>query len=550
MVMKVDSSSAERTTQAAGTITGASSRSGIETMPSTQRSPSLLHSPPHTFPSPLPSTTQPHPFTRSRTSSFSNAYGSTISLSLTPTSDRLSPKTFHFRSERPARVDIGGVSLSGPAPSSSNGIFDAPLRTRHAQISLTTDELFLQDLGDGETELCSTQVNDVPVYHIGDGSYPIRLHSGDILQFGHYQSVTPPIFITDLACRVDILQNPLPSISCQAPGSSPGSVAYPSLAAPVTSLLPSSASSRPRVDAGTSTAFQSSVKPTSDSPSFLGTRPSLNQDPVRSPLSSVSPLTASSPSTTSVPTSVLAGTTSPPFSSRPSITSVDALVVTLHRIRAAWIAARKALLTANPATWRPFPLLLRSPEKSLLLPGAASIPTSVSCSSSSSVRLEPISPTSMSPRVRSAHTAMRRVREALCALRSDVIRLWADGAYGHGSTTGGLNSEVPPPLISASALALLGRALPRRHGHHASCLHIGSASSPDVSPSRPLVQRPAAFSLSSLDGRLTRKARLAGIADEHQGRRMFLPRRALQSSVFSSVRSCALGRTPPIQASV
>ncbi|KAE8218953.1 hypothetical protein CF319_g7261 [Tilletia indica] len=199
MVMKVDSSSAARTTQAGGTITGASPRSGFEkatfAAPSSSSTTSALPS----SPSPTSTTTQSIPHFA--------VPASTVTLSLTSASQSFTSKVFHFHPGAEVTdtlVDLGGEFPPGPAPSSRNGVFPAPLRSRHARITFSSNELLLQDLGDGETELCRTLINNTPVYYPGDGSYPVLLSHGDELQLGHHLFTDPPIFVADISLRVAI----------------------------------------------------------------------------------------------------------------------------------------------------------------------------------------------------------------------------------------------------------------------------------------------------------------------------------------------------------
>ncbi|KAE8219013.1 hypothetical protein CF326_g9044 [Tilletia indica] len=212
MVMKVASSPAERTTQAGGNLTSAQPWSTSQTAISTQTSTPSFSA----FPSSvLPSSPSAIAGKTSTSDTSTSSASPLITLSLLATSHDFTPKTFHFHPASSTIVDLGGDSLSGCAPSSSNGVLPAALRSQHARITLSSGELLLQDLGDGDTDECRTQINGEPVYYLGDGSYPIHLRDGDELRFGHYDITQPSVFVTDMTCRVAIMRTtaflPVPS---------------------------------------------------------------------------------------------------------------------------------------------------------------------------------------------------------------------------------------------------------------------------------------------------------------------------------------------------
>ncbi|KAE8216758.1 hypothetical protein CF319_g8898 [Tilletia indica] len=278
-------------------------------VPSSQASPSdtILSLPsfpsvPTSFPSPILSSTSSVATCPSTTST------STIILNIEPISLNFEPKTFCVDATDSVCISLGGANPSLPAPSSSNGIFPASIRTRHAQICMGSGEVLLHDLGDGEDDPCRTFLNGQPVYYIGDGAYPVQLRDGDRISFGHYTTTDPWNFVTDMACHIVITHADSDSTStCSGPSSGHTS-------APFAASTPGG----PFQDCGDSESLgSSSTSPFSSDPISA---PTFVSDPHfitsgQAPKEACSPDTLSSAvdsvSFTSVPTSVVSCLLSP-----------------------------------------------------------------------------------------------------------------------------------------------------------------------------------------------------------------------------------------------
>ncbi|KAE8228261.1 hypothetical protein CF326_g6812 [Tilletia indica] len=114
-----------------------------------------------------------------------------LQISLKPVSylrnreNQFSVKRFSFDDRSSASIVLGGVHVSNPAPSTSNGVFSSVVQPRHAELLWNQDALSVRALAKSGSPY-SFLVNGTVVRSPSAHNLPYPLRPGDILELGMY----------------------------------------------------------------------------------------------------------------------------------------------------------------------------------------------------------------------------------------------------------------------------------------------------------------------------------------------------------------------------
>ncbi|KAE8238492.1 hypothetical protein A4X13_0g8486 [Tilletia indica] len=345
-------------------------------------------------------------------------------------------KTFTFRAGEYRIVYLGGNAKSQCPPSSDNGLFPAPLPAVLSEISFYKNAFWFRDIN-ATGDRYGSLLNDHPVRQLQEKDSAKVLKDGDTLEFGIFDK---PVgtrsdldFLDQVICVVHICRSPAVSNTSTSLTPSPPTSVSTSVSQ---TEVPFSPPTCPPVRTKYGDIVQHLRDCTPEDPTLGKTHASVPS----SQLLSAAPHATTTTSSTQIPSSSTGSISSPAPS--PSDTSVsssvpillpapstrpreiaamlpssvkapfcDGLAVALQRFGQGWIEARRAL----PASTAPSRMSAFSvPAHSFK---SASLASSMLFGSPST----PTSNTSASVRLQSAHTAIERVKNALLALRLDVV---------------------------------------------------------------------------------------------------------------------------------